>query len=50
VQRQVWHFAWLKAFSVVVHVRLVGGRFVAAVQVCENFAVGVIKKILRHVA
>jgi hypothetical protein len=50
VQRHVWDFAGLESFSVVVHVQfacLVGGSLVAAVKVCQNFAVGVVEKSLR---
>lgn len=50
MQRHVWDFAGLESFSVVVHVQfasLVGGSLVAAVKVCQNFAVSVVEKSLR---
>ena len=49
VLRHVWDFAWLESVSLVVHVQLaciVGGSLVAAVKVCQDFAVCVVEKSL----
>lgn len=48
MQRRIWDLVRLHCFSVVIHIRLVDGCFIAAVKVCQNLAVGVVEKSLRQ--
>ena len=50
VQRHVRDVVWLSGFSVVFHVRLIGGSFVATIQVGQNLPIGVVKKSLTGVS
>jgi hypothetical protein len=46
VQRHVSDFAWLGCLEVVFHIRLIGGSFVATIQVGQNLPISIVKKRL----